>query len=96
MILTGCGSKKMVLTSRIMPTNLSFQFTQLQYPIKLYFLMTFNKAQGQTLNIADLDLIYNVFPIVNCTITCHMQTKSIVITPKDETSNALCLKIFNA
>ena len=37
-------------------TGLPFEFKRLQFPVKVCFAMTINKAQGQTLAVAGLDL----------------------------------------
>lgn len=62
-ILTGCGTGEVVLIPRIplMPTELPFQFKRLQFPVKLSFAMTINKSQGQTFNVAGLDLSVECF-----------------------------------
>ncbi|KAL0838939.1 hypothetical protein ABMA28_016949 [Loxostege sticticalis] len=46
-ILTGC--------------DLPFQFKRLQFPVKISFAMTINKSQGQTFNVAGLDLSVECF-----------------------------------
>ena len=50
-ILTGNETGETVFIPRIamIPSELPFQFKRLQFPIKLVFGMTINKAQGQTL-----------------------------------------------
>jgi ATP-dependent DNA helicase PIF1 len=50
---TGCGARETVLVPRIpmIPINLPFQFRRLQFPTKLSFAITINKAQGQKLNV---------------------------------------------
>ena len=62
-ILTGCGNRKTILIPRIpiVPSDLSFKFKRIQFPVKLAFAMTINKAQGQTLNVAGIDLSVQCF-----------------------------------
>ena len=57
-ILTGCGMGEDVFILRIpiIPTDMPFEFKRLQFPIKLSFAMSINKAQGQTLKVAGLQL----------------------------------------
>ena len=40
----------------LIPTDLPFQFRQLQFPIKVCFAMSINKSQGQTLKVVGLNL----------------------------------------
>ncbi|XP_036343268.1 ATP-dependent DNA helicase PIF1-like [Rhagoletis pomonella] len=62
-IITGCGTGEIVLIPRIpiIPTDLPFQFRRLQFPLKLCFAMTINKSQGQTFEVAGVDLSVNCF-----------------------------------
>lgn len=62
-ILTGIGTGETVFIPRIpmIPSELPFQFKRLQFPIKTAFAMTINKAQGQTLNVAGVDLSTQCF-----------------------------------
>ncbi|XP_049315847.1 uncharacterized protein LOC125779250 [Bactrocera dorsalis] len=52
-ILTGKAKGEIVLIPRIplIPTDMPFEFKRLQFPVRLSFAMTVNKAQGQTLKI---------------------------------------------
>ena len=40
----------------MIPTDMSFQFMRLQFPIRLAFAITINKAQGQSLELCGLCL----------------------------------------
>lgn len=57
-ILTGCAKGQCVFIPRIplIPSDYPFEITRLQFPVKPCFAMTINKAQGQSLRIAGIDL----------------------------------------
>ncbi|CAK1603807.1 unnamed protein product [Parnassius mnemosyne] len=57
-LVIGVGKGEIVIIPRIpiIPTDLPFQFKRLQFPIKFSFAMTINKAQGQTLQVAGVNL----------------------------------------
>jgi ATP-dependent exoDNAse (exonuclease V), alpha subunit - helicase superfamily I member len=62
-ILTSNSTGETVFIPRIpmIPAELPFQFQRLQFPIKLAFGITINKARGQTLRVAGIDLITQCF-----------------------------------
>nr|KAI8748380.1 ATP-dependent DNA helicase PIF1 [Biomphalaria glabrata] len=57
-ILTGCAKGEDVFIPRIplIPSDLPFEFKRLQFPVRLAFAMTINKAQGQSLKVAGINL----------------------------------------
>ena len=57
-ILTGSAKGEDVFTPRIpmQPTDIPFEFKRLQYPVRLAFAITINKAQGQSLKVAGINL----------------------------------------
>lgn len=62
-ILTGPFKGEDVLIPRIplIPTGMPFQFKRLQFPIRLAFAITINKAQDQSLELCGLDLDTDCF-----------------------------------
>ena len=71
-ILTGPVTGEDVLIPRIptIPTDMPFQFKRLQFPIRLAFAITINKAQGQSLELCDLDLTTECFSHGQLYVTC--------------------------
>ena len=57
-VLTGKGKDERILISRIplIPTDLPFNFKRLQFPVRLAFLITINKSQGQSIEYCEVDL----------------------------------------
>lgn len=57
-ILTGKAKGEIVLIPRIplIPTDMLFEFKRLQFPVRLSFAMSINKAQGQSLQVCGLNL----------------------------------------
>ncbi|CAB0036846.1 unnamed protein product [Trichogramma brassicae] len=61
-----------VLLPRIplIPTDMPFEFKRLQFPVRLAFAMTINKAQGQSLQVCGLDLEIPCFSHGQLYVTC--------------------------
>jgi hypothetical protein len=57
-ILTGCAKGDDVFIPRIpmIPSDMPFEFKRLQFPVRLAFAMSINKAQGQSLKVAGINL----------------------------------------
>ena len=57
-IITGCDKNKDVFIPRIplITTDMPFEFKRLQFPVRLAFAMSINKAQGQSLQVAGVYL----------------------------------------
>ncbi|XP_050675973.1 uncharacterized protein LOC126972914 [Leptidea sinapis] len=71
-IMTGMAKGENVLIPRIpiIPTDLPFQFKRLQFPLKIAFAMTINKAQGQTLKVAGINLEKSCFSHGQLYVAC--------------------------
>jgi ATP-dependent DNA helicase PIF1 len=57
-VLTGCAKGEHVFIPRIplISEDLGFSFKRLQFPVRIAFAMTINKAQGQSLKVAGIHL----------------------------------------
>jgi ATP-dependent DNA helicase PIF1 len=57
-ILIGCanGEDVFIPPIPIIPTDMPFEFKRLEFPIRLAFVMSINKAQGQSLKVAGINL----------------------------------------
>lgn len=60
----------------ITPNNLPFNFKRLQFPLKVAFLITINKSQGQTLKVADMQLSTPWFSYGQLYMDCSCVSKS--------------------
>ncbi|GFT86610.1 ATP-dependent DNA helicase pif1 [Trichonephila clavipes] len=71
-ILTGRFKGEDVLIPRIpmIPTDTPFKFKRLQFPIRLAFAITINKAQGQSLELCWLDLSVDCFSHGQLYVAC--------------------------
>lgn len=73
-ILTGCGKGQDVFIPRIplIPSvsELSIQFKRLQFPVRVSFAMSINKAQGQTLSVTGLHLEESCFSHAQLYVGC--------------------------
>lgn len=71
-ILTDKSKGEDCLIPRIpmIPTDMPFQFTRLQYPVRLSFAMSINKAQGQTLNVCGVNLEESCFSHGQLYVAC--------------------------
>ena len=71
-VITGCAKGEDVFIPRIpvIPSDLAFTFKRIQFPVKLSFAMSINKAQGQTLKVAGFDLQSPCFSHVQLYVAC--------------------------
>ena len=71
-ILTGPfkGEDVLILQISMIPTDMSFQFKRLQFPIRLAFAITINKAQGQSLELCGLYLHTDCFSHRQLYVAC--------------------------
>ena len=71
-ILTGPFESEDVLKPIIpmIPIDISFQFKRLQFPIRLAFVITINKAQGESLELCGLYLRTDCFSHEQLYVAC--------------------------
>lgn len=71
-IITGKYKGEDVLLPRIpmIPTDMSFEFKRLQFPVRLAFAMTINKAQGQSLQVCGINLTNPCFSHGQLYVAC--------------------------
>ena len=88
-IMTGCAKMEDVFIPRIplIPNNLPYKFKRLQFPLRLSFAMTINKAQGQSLKVAGVDLQTPCFSHGQLYVACSRvgASKNLFLTARPPT-----------
>ena len=71
-ILTGCAKGDDVFIPRIplIPTDMPFEFKRLQFPVRLAFAMSINKAQRQSLKVTGINLEFPCFSHGQLYVAC--------------------------
>ena len=93
-ILTGCAKGEDVFIPRILiiPSDGIVPFKRIQFPVKLCFAMTINKAQGQSLTIAGIDLRTPCFSHSQLYVSCSRVGKEenlFILAPDGKTNNVV-------
>lgn len=91
-ILTGKYKGEEILIPRIpiISTDMPFEFKRMQFPVKLAFAMTINKAQGQTLKVVGLNLTKPCFSHGQLYVGCSrvgIPEALFIYTPNGKTKN---------
>ncbi|GFS85126.1 ATP-dependent DNA helicase PIF6 [Trichonephila clavipes] len=90
-ILTGKFKGEDVLWPHIpmIPTDMPFEFKRLQFPVRLSFAMTINKAHGQSLQVCGLNLENPCFSHGQLygLLTCRKPFDLFVYAPDGKTRN---------
>lgn len=100
-ILTGPAAGETTLIPRIpmIPTELPFQFKRLQFPLKLSFVITINKSQGQTFNCVGVDLRSNCFShgqlYVGLSRTGNPSNQFILLPENNTTQNVIYPEVLS-
>uniref|UniRef100_UPI00358EADF8 ATP-dependent DNA helicase PIF1-like n=1 Tax=Myxine glutinosa TaxID=7769 RepID=UPI00358EADF8 len=94
-ILTGNYSGEQVFIPRIpiIPSDLPFEFKRLQFPVRLSFAMTINKAQGQSLKVVGLNLDSPCFSHGQLYVGCSrvgQENNLYILSEQGKTKNIVC------
>ena len=93
-IMTGCAKNKDVFIPRIpiIPSDVPYEFKRLQFPVRLSFAMTINKAQGQSLKVAGVDLLNPCFSHGQLYVACSRvgtNKNLFLLAPNGRTTNVV-------
>jgi hypothetical protein len=96
-ILTGCAKGEDVFIPRIplIPSDLPFDFKRLQFPVRLAFAMSINKAQGQSLAVAGINLESSCFSHGQLYVACSRVGSGknlFIFAPEGKTRNIVYQK----
>ena len=98
-IFTGCGTGETVFLPRIplIPSDYHFQFKRLQFPVKVCYAMTINKAQGQSLKLVGVDLRDHCFSHGQLYVACSRVSSSdslVILQPDGKTKNIVYKEVL--
>ncbi|XP_025424420.1 uncharacterized protein LOC112693526 [Sipha flava] len=98
-IFIGCGMGKTVFLPRIplIPSDYHFQFKRLQFPVKVCFSITINKAQGQSLKVAGVDLRNECFSHGQLHVACSRVSSPdslVILSPEGRTKNIVYKEVL--
>ncbi|XP_075197596.1 ATP-dependent DNA helicase PIF6-like [Anomaloglossus baeobatrachus] len=96
-ILTGCakGEDVFIPTIPLIPSDFPFDFKRLQFPVRLAFAMSINKARGQSLKVAGINLQSPCFSHGQLYVACSRvgTAKNLFIfAPEGKTKNVVYQK----
>jgi ATP-dependent DNA helicase PIF1 len=96
-ILTGSPKGEDVFIPRIplIPSDMPFDFKRLQYPVRLSFAMTINKAEGQSLSVAGVNLESSCFSHCQLYVACSRvgtPRRLYIFAPGGQTMNVVYQK----
>jgi ATP-dependent DNA helicase PIF1 len=96
-ILTGCAKGEDVFIPRmpLSPSDLPFDFKKLHFPVRLAFAMSINKAQGQSLEVAGINLESSCFSHGQLYVACSRDGSGknlFIFAPEGKTRNIVYQK----
>jgi ATP-dependent DNA helicase PIF1 len=96
-ILTGSAKGEDMFIPRIplIPSDMPFDFKRLQYPVRLSFAMSINKAQGQSLSVADVNVESSCFSHGQLYVACSRvgtPRRLYIFAPGGQTINVVYQK----
>lgn len=99
-VSTGIGQGEAVFIPRIplIPSDHPFQFKRLQFPIRVCYAMTINKAQGQSLKVAGVDLRTDCFSHGQLYVACSRVSSSdslTILQPDKKTKNIVYREVLS-
>ena len=84
------GNKEYIPRIPLLSTNLPFTFKRLQFPVRLSYAMTINKAQGQTLSTVGINLSNDCFGHGQLYVACSRvgdDQKLFYHSPRENVTN---------
>lgn len=98
-IITGCAKGETVFIPRIplTPSEYLFNFTRLQFPVKVSFAITINKSQGQTLKVAGVDVSEQCFSHGQFYVACSRvssQKHLYILAPEGKAANVVYKEVL--
>ena len=99
-IFTGVGQGETVFIPRIplIPSDYHFEFKRLQFPVKVCYAMTINKAQGQSLTVCGVDLRNDCFSHGQLYVACSRVSSPdslVILQPEKKTKNIVYKEVLN-
>lgn len=93
-ILNGpaAGKDVLIVSMKLSPSDTCYKFSRLQFPVKLSFAMTINKAQGQSLQVVGLNLAHQVFSHGQLYVGCSRVGSPLglhIYSPDEKTKNVV-------
>lgn len=98
-IFTGVAQGETVFIPRIplIPVDYHFKFKRRQFPVKICYAMTINKAQGQSLKVAGVDLRSDWFSHGQLYVACSRESSKdlIILQPEHKARNIVYREVLS-